>query len=138
MLYGFSGRHILYKCAACLKSLHMKWNDDMVTKLRLLSTSIYLRNPSHLRGHILPPGFHSDKYEALSVQLETVHFKGVCRMGHIKSLLDTVHNLSENIARLISDNASLKSQISKLYEKVDQSQGPTVLQSRSTGKCGNH
>jgi hypothetical protein len=75
------------------------------------------------RALVLPPVFDSDKYEALSVQMETVRLNGVCTIDLIKTLLDTVHKLSEDVALLKSDSASLKSQINKLYEKVDQPLG---------------
>jgi hypothetical protein len=44
----------------------------------------------------------------------------VCTIDHIKTLLKTVHKLSEDVAVLKSDNVSLKSQINKLHEKVGQ------------------
>jgi hypothetical protein len=64
-----------------------------------------------------------DKFEALSVQLETVRLNGVCTIDLIKTLLDTVHKISEDVAILKSDNASLKTQISQLNSKVDKPQG---------------
>jgi hypothetical protein len=41
----------------------------------------------------------------------------------MKTLLDTARKLSEDVALLESDNASLKSQINKLHKKVFQPQG---------------
>jgi hypothetical protein len=65
--------------------------------------------------------FDSDKYVALSIQLETVR----PNRPH-KILLGTAHNLSEDVSLLKRDNASLKSQINKLHEKVGQSRYPRV------------
>jgi hypothetical protein len=66
---------------------------------------------------VLSPVFDSDRYEALSVQLGTVRLIRVCTIDLIKTLLDTAHKLSEDVAVLKSDNASLKSKINKLHEK---------------------
>jgi hypothetical protein len=60
------------------------------------------------RALVFPPVIDSDKYEALSVQLETVRLNGVCAIDLIKSLIDTVKNLSDNVAQLKRDNLALK------------------------------
>jgi hypothetical protein len=72
---------------------------------------------------VLRPVFNSGRYEELRVQLETAGLNGVCTIALIKPLLDTVHKLSADVAIFKSDNASLKSQINKLHEKVGQPQG---------------
>jgi hypothetical protein len=75
------------------------------------------------RALILPPVFDSDKYEALSVQPETVHLNGFCTIDHIKTPLDTLHELSKDVAVLKCDNAWFKTQINRLHEKVGQPEG---------------
>jgi hypothetical protein len=75
------------------------------------------------RTLLLSPIFDSNKYEALSVHLETVSLNGICTIGLIKSMLNTVHKLSEDVAVLKSGNALLKSKINELHEKVFQPQG---------------
>jgi hypothetical protein len=52
------------------------------------------------RALALPPISDSDKYEAPSVQLETVCLNGVCAIDLIKSLIDTVNKLSDDVAQL--------------------------------------
>jgi hypothetical protein len=59
----------------------------------------------------------------LGFQLKTVRLSGAYTIDLIKTLLDTAHKLSEDVAVLKSDNASLKSQINKLREKACQPQG---------------
>jgi hypothetical protein len=66
----------------------------------------------------LPPVFDGYKYEVLSVRLKTVLLNGVCTINLIKSLLGTVHKLSEDVAHLKSDSALFMSQIDKLHETV--------------------
>jgi hypothetical protein len=103
--------------------LRSERNDDTPVKLRSSSTSdLPKKIVSPERALVLPPVFDTDKFEALSVQLETVRLNGVCTITLIKTLLDTIHELSEDVDLLKSDNASLKSQINKLHEKVDQPQ----------------
>jgi hypothetical protein len=93
-------------------------------KLRSSSTSdLPQKIVSPERTLVLPPVFDTDKFEALSVQLETVYLNGVCTIDLLKTLLDTVHKLSEDVAILKSDNASLKNQISQLNCKVHRPQG---------------
>jgi hypothetical protein len=72
---------------------------------------------------VLHPVLDSDRHEMLSVQLETVHLNGICTADLIKTLADTVHELSEDVAFLENENASLKSKINKLLEKSGQSLG---------------
>jgi hypothetical protein len=72
---------------------------------------------------VLPLVLDRDRYEAYSVQLETVRLTVVCTIDLMKTLLDTAHKLSEDAAVLKTDNASLKSQINKLHEKSGQPQG---------------
>jgi hypothetical protein len=45
----------------------------------------------------LPPVFDGDKYEVLSAHLKTVLLNGFCTINLMKSLLDTVHILSEDV-----------------------------------------
>jgi hypothetical protein len=81
-------------------------------KLRSSSTSDLPKEVvSPERALVLPPVFDSNKYEALRVWLETVRLSGVCIIDLIKALLDTVHKLSEDVAVIQSDSASLISQI---------------------------
>jgi hypothetical protein len=63
------------------------------------------------RALFLPPGFDSDKYKALRVQLDTVRLTGVYTVDLVNILLDTVHKVGEDISLLESDTASLKSKI---------------------------
>jgi hypothetical protein len=110
-------------------------NEDKPVKLRSSSTSdLPKKIVSPERTLVLPPVFDTDKFEALSVQLETVRLNGVCTIDLLKTLMDTVHKLSEVVAILKSDNASLKTQISQLNCKVDIPQGscPPVLVSGQT------
>jgi hypothetical protein len=78
---------------------------------------------SHERALDLSQVFDNDKYEALSFQIATVSLNGVCAIDLMKSMLNTVHKLSEDVAVLKSNNISLKSQINKLHKKVCQPQG---------------
>jgi hypothetical protein len=48
------------------------------------------------RALVLPQVFDSDKYEALSIQLETVRLSGFCTADLIKTMLNTVRELSED------------------------------------------
>jgi hypothetical protein len=50
--------------------------------------------------------------------MESVRLSGICKTDLIRTLLDTVHKLSEDAAVPKSDNASLKFQISELHEKL--------------------
>jgi hypothetical protein len=77
---------------------------------------------------VLPPVFDSDKYEALSIQLESVRLSGVCTIDLMKILLGTIHELIADVAAIKSDSSSLESQINKLHEKM------TNLQSGSAGR----
>jgi hypothetical protein len=43
-----------------------------------------------------------------------VRLNGVCAFDHIKSLIDTVKNLSDNVAQLKRDNLALKNQVEGL------------------------
>jgi hypothetical protein len=93
-------------------------NDDTPVKPRSSSTSDLPKKIVSPERALIPPSvFDSDKYETLSFQLETVRLSGVCAIGLMKTLLDTAHKPSEDVAVLKSDNASLKSQINKLHEK---------------------
>lgn len=94
---------------------------------------IFPRKLFHLIG---PPVLDNDKYEGLSVQLEAVLLNGVFTTVLMKTLLDIVHKLSEDIALLKGDNASLKSQVNKLHDKFHQPHG-SVLQCRISGKHRN-
>jgi hypothetical protein len=59
----------------------------------------------------------------LSVQGYTVRLGGVCAIGLTKSLLGSVHELSEDVTILKSNNASIKSKINKLHEIVCRLKG---------------
>jgi hypothetical protein len=65
---------------------------------------------------VLP--FDCDKYKALSVRLETVRLNGVCITDLIKSLVDAVNKLSEDVTQLKSDNVSLISELKNLEDSV--------------------
>jgi hypothetical protein len=67
-----------YKCAACVKTSRSQRNA--VTPMKFGSLSSYFPNKivSRERSSILPPGFGSDRYEAVSVQLKTARLNGVC------------------------------------------------------------
>jgi hypothetical protein len=79
-----------YKCAACVKTLPPERYDDTAVKLRSSSTSDHPKKiVSPDRAFVLPPVFDTDKYEALSVQLETGRLNGVCTIDLIKTRLDT-------------------------------------------------
>lgn len=64
----------------------------------------------------MPTVFDSDKYEELSVQVETVRLNGFCTVDLMKLLLDTAHKIYEDVALLKSNNASLKSLFNKFHE----------------------
>jgi hypothetical protein len=49
---------------------------------------------------VLPPISGGNKYEAQIVQLETIRLNGQCAVDLLKSLLDLVHELSEDVTRL--------------------------------------
>jgi hypothetical protein len=90
-------------------------------KLRSCSTSDLPRKIiSPEKKLILPPVFHSDKHETLSVRLETVCLNVVCTIDLIKTLLDAVH---EDVTVLKRDKALLKSEINKLHENICQPRG---------------
>jgi hypothetical protein len=113
-----------YKCAALDKTLRSQRNDDTPVKPCSSSTSdLPKENVSPDRALFLPPVFKSDKYEALSVQLERIRLNEVCTVDLIKTLLNTVHKLTEDVALLRSDSVLLKSQINKLRDTFDQPQG---------------
>jgi hypothetical protein len=96
----------------------------MPVKLRSTSTSdVPKKIVSPERALFLAPVFDSDRYEELNVQLVRVHLNGVCTIDLIGTMLYTARKLSEDDAVLESDNASLKSQINKLHEKVGHPQG---------------
>jgi hypothetical protein len=99
-----------YKRAACIKASPSEMNDDKPVKPRSSSTSDLAKKiVSFERALVLPPVFFTDKYEALSVQQETDRLNGVYTFDLKKTLLDTIHKLSEDVALLKSYNASLKS-----------------------------
>ena len=103
---------LTYKCAECVKLLRVQRNDDTPVKTRSASASDAPRKVvSPERSLVLPPVFDSDKFEALSVQVETVRLNGVCTMDLIKSLINMVSNLSEEVDHLKNDNVSLKLQL---------------------------
>jgi hypothetical protein len=55
--------------------------------------------------------------------METVSLNGICTIDLVKTMLDTVYKLSQDVGLPISDNASLKTKVSKLHDKVCQPQG---------------
>jgi hypothetical protein len=60
-----------YKCTACFKTWRSQRNDDTPLICPSSSTSdLPKKAVSCKRALVLPPVFDSDKYEALSVQLE--------------------------------------------------------------------
>ena len=80
-----------YKCAECVKLLRVQRNDDSPVKTRSASASDAPRKVvSPERSLVLPPVFDTDKFEALSVQVETVRHIGVCTLDLIKSLVGTL------------------------------------------------
>jgi hypothetical protein len=97
--------------------LRSQKNNDAPVKLLFSSIWDLPKKIVSLRTELnLSSGFDSDKYEALSFQLETIRLSENCTIALIKHLLDTVNKLSEDVAVLKGDNASLKSQINKLHE----------------------
>jgi hypothetical protein len=68
---------------------------------------------------VLPSVFDGDKYEAQIVQLETIRLNGLHTVDLIKSLLDLVNKLSEDVTQFKSDNASLKLQLTKSQQSLD-------------------
>jgi hypothetical protein len=70
------------------------------------------------RALVLPPIFAGDKYEAQIDQLEIVCLNGQCTVDLMKSLLDLVHKLNEDITYLKNDNFSLKLQLKELKESM--------------------
>jgi hypothetical protein len=98
-----------------VKSLRLQLNDDTPVKTPSSSTSDLPKKViSPERALVLPPVSDSDKYESLSVQLQTVRLNGVCAIGLIKSIIDTVNKLSDDVAQLKSDNSALKLQLEGL------------------------
>jgi hypothetical protein len=76
-------------------------NDDTLVKTRSSSTTDLPKKViSPERALVLPPVSDSDKYEALRVQLDTVRLSGVCAIDLIRSLIDTVKKLSDDVAQL--------------------------------------
>jgi phosphotransferase system IIB component len=101
-----------FKCAECFKLLRVQCNDDTPVKTHSASASDVPRKVvSPERSLVLPPVFESDKFEALSVQVETVRLNGVCTMYLIKSLADMVSKLCGELDHLKNDNACLKNQL---------------------------
>jgi hypothetical protein len=99
-----------YKCAECVKLLRVQRNDDTPVKTRSASASDVPRKVvSPESSLVLPPVFESDKFEALSVQVDTVRLNGVCTMDLIKSLTEIVTKLCGEVDHLKNDNASLSS-----------------------------
>jgi hypothetical protein len=75
-----------FKSASCVKALCLQRNDDTPVKTRSSSTSDLPKKViSPERALALPPISDPDKYEAPSVQLETVRLNGVCAIDLIKS-----------------------------------------------------
>jgi hypothetical protein len=73
----------------------------------------------------LPPGIDADEYEVLCVQLDTVRPNSVCAIDLIKSLIDAVNKLSDDVTQVKSDNLALKNQIQVLQDSAyDHSRPP--------------
>jgi hypothetical protein len=89
---------------------------------------------SPTRALVLPPVFDTDKYEGLYRPTADSTCQWGCTVNLIKTLLDAVHKLREDVALPESDNASLKSQLNKLHEEVGQPQ--RSLSSRSGLQAG--
>jgi hypothetical protein len=71
----------------------------------------------------LPPGIDTD--EVLCVQLETVRPISVCAIDLIKSLIDAVNKLNDDVTQVKSDNLALKNQIQVLQDSAyDHSRPP--------------
>jgi hypothetical protein len=116
------------------KLLRVQRNDDTPVKTRSASASDAPRKVvSPERSLVLPPVFDSDKFEALSVQVETVRLNGVCAMDLMKSLINMVTHLSGEVEHLKNDNVSLKLQLKNLQDAIQdvnighQSQATQVL-----------
>jgi hypothetical protein len=93
-----------YMCAALPK------NDDTPVKPRSSSTlDLPKKIISRERALLLYPVFDSDKYVALNVQL--------CTIDLIKTLLDSLRELSEDVALLKSDNACLNPKLINYMKK---------------------
>jgi hypothetical protein len=89
----------------------MQRRDDTPVKTRSSSTSDLPKKViSPERSQVIPPVMDTDKYEALCVQLETVHLNGVCALDLIQSLIAAVNKLSDDVTQMKSDNAALKIQ----------------------------
>jgi hypothetical protein len=87
------------------------------------------------RALVLAPVSDSDKYEALSVQLETVRLNGVSAIGLIKSLIDTVNKLCYDVAQLKSDKSEFLIQLEGL--QTSRQQPPSLLSPRPAANSGN-
>jgi hypothetical protein len=112
-----------YKCVTCVKSQRSLRSDDTPVKTRTAvpattedSSPVKVISPD--RALELPPIFEGDKYEAQLVQLETIRLNGQCAVDLLKSLLDLVHKLNEDVMHLKNDNTSLKLQLNELKESV--------------------
>ena len=111
-----------YKCAECVKLLRVQRNDDTPVKTRSASASDVPRKVvSPDRSLVIPPVFESDKFEALSVQVETVRLNGVCTLYLIESLTDMVTKLCGEVDHLKNDNAYLKQQLKNLQDAFQAS-----------------
>jgi hypothetical protein len=54
---------------------------------------------------VISPVLDGDKYEVQIAQLEAIHLNGQCTADLLKSLLDLVHKLNEDITYLKNDNS---------------------------------
>jgi hypothetical protein len=73
-----------YKHASCVKTLRFQKNEDTPVKARSSSISdLHKIIVSPERTLVLPPVFDSDRYEMLSVRLETARLNGVCTIDLI-------------------------------------------------------
>jgi hypothetical protein len=97
LVYRVSGTSI-DKCVAYFKTLRSQGNDyTPVTPLSSSTSVLPKKIVSPERASVMPVVFDSDKYEAVSIQLETLRLNGVRKTDFINSPLDTV---SEDVALL--------------------------------------
>jgi hypothetical protein len=80
----------------------------MSVKTRLSSASdLITKIVSAERSFVLPSTFNSDKHEALSIHIETVHLNGICTVGLIKPPVEAINKLNEDVTQIKRRNALL-------------------------------
>ena len=110
-----------YKCTSCIKNLRSLRRDDTPVKTRSAATEISeavspLKIISPDRVLELPPIFEDGKYEASMVLLETIRLNSQSAVDILKTLLDLVHKLNDDVTHLKHDNSSLKLELKKCKE----------------------